>query len=283
MVFDDDINVEGASEALYFERTYGKFYGVRFVAVQLPFNEVTAGKDGVLYGGQVQTDWQFDSNNRADLNAGYFSWNHADQVLFALGAPVTQVNGGISNGAAVTGAQNGALGTTNRLIRDANGNPIGFLANFNILDVLANYVWQPRDKTRVRFNFDYVHNLSRRINDENNGYSVGLGFHHTRCDWSKGRWMQGTDPCDELRYQHDWLIGYTFARIEQDAVLVPFNFSDILASNSRVQIPTLAYVPTDRVVLQWTGLFSQRANKIFLLSPVNRWINRMQFDVIYKF
>lgn len=284
MVFDDDINVEGASEALYFERTYGKLYGIRLVAVQLPFNEVTADKDGVLYGGQVQTDWKFDSENRADVNAGYFAWNHADQVLFALGAATTQVNGGISNGAAVTGAQNGVLGTTNRLIRDANGNPIGFLANFNIFDVLANYVWQPRDKIRVRFSFDYVHNLSRRINDENNGYSAGIGFHHTKkCDWSKGRWTQGTENCDELRYQHDWLIGYIFARIEQDAVLVPFNFSDILASNSRVQIPTFAYVPTERVVLQWTGLFSQRANKIFLLSPVNRWINRMQFDVIYKF
>ena len=283
LVFDDDINVEGVSEALYLERTFGKLSGLRLVAVQLPFNEVTAGKDGVLYGGQVQTDWKFNSANRADVNVGYFAWNHAEQVLFALGAPATQVNGGINNGAAVTGGQNGVLGTTNRVVRDASGNPIGFLANFNLLDVLGNYVWQPRTKTRVRVSFDYVHNLSRRIHDENNGYSATIGLHHTKCDWSKGRWTEGSENCDELKYQHDWLIGYAFARIEQDAVLVPFNFSDVLASNSRVQIPTFAYVPTDRVVLQWTGLFSQRANKIFPLSPVNRWLNRMQFDVIYKF
>jgi hypothetical protein len=66
-------------------------------------------------------------------------------------------------------------------------------------------------------------------------------------------------------------------------VLVPFNFSDILASNSRVHMPTVAYQVANNVTLQWTGLFSERVNKVFLLSPVNRTLNRMQFDVIYKF
>ncbi|HXQ72140.1 MAG TPA: putative porin [Pyrinomonadaceae bacterium] len=292
MVWDDDVNVEGISEALSFSSGQ-KLYGVKLVAFQLPFNEAPAGKDGMLYGGQLQTDWKFGENSKADLNAGYYSWNHADLVLSGLGAATTQVNGGISNSAAVTGGQNGDLGTTNRIIRDpitgqikldATGKPIGFVANFNLFDVLGNYVWRVSPETPVRFTFDYVRNLSRRIDNENNGYWASIEVHRTKCQWNKGRWAkQNDDNCDELSKRGDLLLGYTFTRIQQDAVLVPFNFSDILASNSRVHIPTIAYVPHENVVLQWTGLFSQRANKIFPLSPVNRWLNRMQFDVIYKF
>jgi len=64
---------------------------------------------------------------------------------------------------------------------------------------------------------------------------------------------------------------------------VPFNFSDILASNSRAHIATLAYQVANNVMLQWNGLFSQRANKIVTASLDNRYVNRMQFDVIFKF
>jgi hypothetical protein len=109
-----------------------------------------------------------------------------------------------------------------------------------------------------------VRNLSNRIDDEKNGYL-------------------GTVQVGQTRERGDWLFGYGFTRIQQDAVLVPFNFSDILASNSRAHLPTVAYQPANGVVLQWTGLFSQRANKVFVTSPFNRWQNRMQFDVIYKF
>lgn len=287
MVWDDDLNVEGASEALSFKRE-GALYGVKLVAFQLPFAELPVVKDGMLYGGQLQTDWDLGERSKADINAGYYSWNHADLVVLGLGAAPTQVNGGISNNTALTGGQNGELGTTNRIIRHpSTGNPIGFLANFNLFDVLGNYVWQVsrENPVSVKFSFDYVHNLSRRITNENNGYWGGVEIHGTRCGWRNGRWWDAekNKSCDDLKAKGDWLIGYTFARIQQDAVLVPFNFSDILASNSRTHMPTAAYVVHDGVVFQWTGLFSQRANKVFPLSPVNRWLNRMQFDVIYKF
>jgi hypothetical protein len=176
----------------------------------------------------------------------------------------TQVNGGIFNGSGVTGNQNGALGTTNRVIRNANGTVIGFLADFNLLDVLGNLTWQAKPKFPVTFTFDFVRNLTGRVSDEKNGVWAGVQVGQTK----------------EIR---DWLIGYTFTRIEQDAVLVPFNFSDILASNSRVHMPTFAYQVANGVTLQWAGLFSQRVNKAASLSPFNRWLNRMQFDVIYKF
>lgn len=263
MVWDDDLNVEGASEAIYF-KTKSALKQLKLVAVQLPFNEVTASKDGVLYGGQLQTDWQASDRVSANVNIGYYHWNRPDQVLFGLGASATQVNGGLSNGASLTGGQNGALGTTNRIIRDAAGTPIGLVAGFNLLDVLANVTWQASARYPVTFTFDFVHNLTDRVRDEKNGYWVGAQVGQTR-------------------ETGDWLFGYYFTRIEQDAVLAPFNFSDILASNSRAHMPTIGYQLANNVSLQWTGLFSQRANKVVELSPFNRYLNRMQFDVIYKF
>ncbi|HKS41131.1 MAG TPA: putative porin [Blastocatellia bacterium] len=263
MVWDDDVNVEGASEALYFKTT-SSLKQIKLVAFQLPFNELSAAKDGVLYGGQFQSDWQFAPTISANVNVSYYDWNRADQIALGLGALATQVNGGIFNGAGLTGNQNGPLGTSNRLVRNASGAVTGFLAGFNLFDVLGNLTWQAGRRMPVTFTFDYVRNLTSRIDDEKNGYWAGVQVGQTR----------------EVR---DWLIGYTFTRIEQDAVLVPFNFSDILASNSRVHIPTFAYQVANGVTLQWTGLFSQRVNKVVLISPSNRWLNRMQFDVIYKF
>ncbi|HEX8090571.1 MAG TPA: putative porin [Blastocatellia bacterium] len=80
VVWDDDLNVEGASEALCF-KTKSPLRQIKLLAFQLPFNEVSASKDGVLYGGQAQTDWQFSPTVSANVNAGYYDWNHADQVL----------------------------------------------------------------------------------------------------------------------------------------------------------------------------------------------------------
>jgi Putative porin len=263
MVWDDDVNVEGASEAVYF-KSRSPLRQVKLVAFELPFNEVSAGKDGVLYGGQVQTDWQFTSKLSANANVAYYDWNHADQIVTALGALATQVNGGISNGAGTTGNQNGALGTTNRLIRNAAGQPVGFLASFNLVDFLGNLTWQATGRFPVGFVFDYVHNATGRVRDEKDGY-----------------WFGG--QVGQLKEKGDWLFGYYFTRIEQDAVLVPFNFSDILASNSRAHMPTIGYQIAGGVTLQWNGFYSQRANRVVLTSPFNRYINRNQFDVIYKF
>ena len=263
LVWDDDINVEGASQAVYF-KTKSALRQVKVVAFELPFNEVAAGKDGVLYGGQVQTDWFLSPKVSANVNLGYYDWTHADQVLLGLGVPATQVNGGISNGVGLTGNQNGAIATTNRIVRNALGQPVAFLAGFQLVDLLGNLTWQASGRFPVTFTFDYVHNATDRVRNEKNGYWVGA-------------------QVGQAREKGDWLFGYTFTRIEQDAVLVPFNFSDMLGSNSRVHMPTLGYQIANGVTVQWTGVFSQRANPVVLNSPSNRYLNRMLVDLTYKF
>ena len=134
----------------------------------------------------------------------------------------------------------------------------------DLVNFLGNLTWQASSRFPITVTYDYVHNASSRITNEKDGYWAGASI-------------------GQAKEKGDWLFGYYYTRVEQDAVLVPFNFSDILASNSRAHMPTVAYQIANGVTMQWTGLFSQRANKIVLLSPDNRFLNRMQFDVIYKF
>ena len=264
MVWDEDVNVEGLSEAIYFKTTT-PLRQVKLVAFELPFNEVAAGKDGVVFGGQVQSDWQLSRTVSASANLAYYDWNHADQVVTGLGALATQVNGGLANNLGGVGTQqNGPLGTTNRVIRNAAGQPIGFLAGFNLVDFLGNVTWQASGRFPVTFLIDYVHNATGRVRNEKNGYWTGV-------------------QVGQAKEKGDWLFSYTYSRIEQDAVLVPFNFSEILPSNSLSHMPSIGYQIVNGVTLQWNAYYSQRVNRVVANSPFNRFFNRTQIDVIYRF
>ncbi|HKG21532.1 MAG TPA: putative porin, partial [Blastocatellia bacterium] len=242
MIWDDDVMVEGASEAIYF-RTKSALSQFKLIAFQLPFSEQSGAKDGILYGGQAQGDFKISSSLSANFNVALYDWVRPGLVARGLGVAATQVNGGINNGAGLTGNQNGPLGTTNRLIRDASGNPVDFLAGFNLLDVLSQISWQATSRFPVTFTLDFVHNLTDRVDNEKNGF------------W-------GTVRVGRNSEQGDWLFEYTYTRIQQDAVLVPFNASDILASNSRAHIGSVGYQLRKNVSLVWNGLFSQRVNKV---------------------
>ncbi|HWP43738.1 MAG TPA: putative porin, partial [Blastocatellia bacterium] len=127
MVWDEDVNVEGASEAIYF-KTGSSLRQIKLVAFQLPFDEEPSAKDGVLYGGQLQTDWQLSPTVSAGFNVAHYNWNRPDLILRAI---VPFAGSGTSDGQVIT------VATTNTVIRDANGRPIGFLPNFNLFDILG--------------------------------------------------------------------------------------------------------------------------------------------------
>ena len=86
------------------------------------------------------------------------------------------------------------------------------------------------------------------------------------------------------------MFGYTFFRIEKDAVLTPFNFSDIQqASDTRVHRFIINYTVDPRVLLSLTGLINQRPNGllgVFGTTPpgsFNGATTRIQFDTTFRF
>jgi hypothetical protein len=105
---------------------------------------------------------------------------------------------------------------------------------------------------------------------------------------NNGFW--GEVQVGQTRARGDMLFGYTFLRVEKDAVLTPFNFSDITQqSDMRVHRFVLAYAADPRVTLSLTGIVTQRLHGLlgpFAVTPpgsLNRATTRLQFDTAIRF
>lgn len=251
LTFDNDLQPEGAAETIYYK---GKNFlkDARIIAFQLPFNEVSAGKDSGLFGGQLQATVGKDDFGFTGA-VTYLNFNQADAIARALSKPSTQVGGGLE------------FGTTNRVRRDAMGNIIGFVSNYNIVEFLGEGRYTKYKKFPITVVLDYTRNLSERLDKlkERNGYWAELKVGSTK---EKG----------------DIQFGYLFNRIEQDAVLSVFNYSDQLATNSRTNRFSLAYAVHSNVFFQFTGIFSQRFNTVPNVKD-NRVLRRIQMDINYRF
>ena len=96
-------------------------------------------------------------------------------------------------------------------------------------------------------------------------------------------------PVDKLA-RGDAMFNYTFIRAERDAILSPFNGSDLGQSTDvRVHRFILGYALDPRVQLTLTGFFTERPNGLlgpFTPTPpgsLNRTLTRLQFDTILRF
>ena len=110
-------------------------------------------------------------------------------------------------------------------------------------------------------------------------------------------WMEGS--LGQQKDKHDLLLGYSFARIEQDAVISQFNESDLRAATNvlqhRIYANWLVQKNVTAAFTAWVGrtLNSNLQNASlapgFAKNPVtglfaeDPLLKRLQFDLIYKF
>ena len=94
----------------------------------------------------------------------------------------------------------------------------------------------------------------------------------------------------QMKKRGDLLFNYTFMRIEKDAVLTPFNMSDITQqSDMRGHKFAFGYTVDPRVLFVVTGIVTQRSRGLlgpFLPTPpgsFNRSTTRLQLDTILRF
>jgi hypothetical protein len=93
--------------------------------------------------------------------------------------------------------------------------------------------------------------------------------------------------------KHDLQFGYAFGRIEQDAVIASFNESEMRAPTNILQHKLyLMWLPQKNTTLSftdWIGRTLDRNLQNAAVPPTlpagqqDPYLNRMQFDVIYKF
>jgi TolA-binding protein len=298
MTLDNDLQVEGFSES--YSRGFGKNSALKnltFIAWQLPMFErnsafvrnangtvnidqtARGGRDLALFGAQVRTRIEPSSKVALSFVASdlYFA---GTQFITPAQTITTQVS--IPRDLLVAGAGNLGISTaTNNAV-----NRDGRLASgFNLVDLIGRVDLTHKARYPVSLILDFV------VNTQTHDVSVdvpggGVAFLPNHED--KGYY--GEIQVGRAKERGDMQFDYTFIRLEKDAVLTPFNFSDFTQqSDTRVHRLQFNYTADPHVVLSIISIINQRANGllgVFGNTPagsLNRPTTRLQFDTTFRF
>lgn len=280
--FDPDINPEGFTLKVSKDFTHQTLKNITLQPVVLMYNEVGAGPDSNAVGGQFSTKLQLGS--RFTLTPSYMvlNWNGTDAIAQAA-LPVTLPNPNTTT-----------VGTpiatpTTQPVRILNGNALtnatvvlgtgtsqrrGFVSDFMYSDLLLNLgVKTPWTRFPVALIGEYEKNLRARVEGDTMYYFEGA--------------------IGQTRNKNDFLAGYSYAHIEQDAVISQFSESDYRAptnvGNHRL---FFNYALSSAVTANYTLFIgrtldtslqnAQRASGI-AAGAREPWLKRMQIDLVYKF
>ncbi|MBI2682535.1 MAG: putative porin [Acidobacteriales bacterium] len=290
LTFDNDLNPEGFTQKLSFDMKNKIFRNVTLQGMQLLFNEVSGGTDSNAVGGSFSARMQLGSRITFTPSYTILNWNGVDAIAQAanpvtlpqpntpaVGTPLPQpttqpvriINANsLTNATAIVG-----VGASQRRV---------FVSRFMYSDFIGNLTvktWSA--KYPLNFIGEYEKNLRSKVADQNTMYYI---------ETSVG----------QQRNKYDLQLGYSYANIDQDAVISQFNESDMRAPTNLVQnrffvnwllrnnitiSGTWWIGKTKDPTLQNAALASQRpagqpAATVFERNP---YLNRLQFDIIYKF
>jgi hypothetical protein len=315
LTIDADLSPEGLNET--YSRDFkksGALKNLTFVAWQLPMLERApgfvigangrldaeasrrAGRDLALYGAQARARLEPTKHtaltvSAADLNfngtqfitpAQVFGANLLVPVTFTIPATSTTpaqtitANVQIPRDLLVSGSSLGvSVGSTNATNRDGH-----LSSGYNLVDLISRFEWTRNERLPVTAILDFVTNT--QTHDVVS--STGVRANHE----NRGLWAEL--QVGKTKARGDYLFDYTFVRIERDAVLAPFNFSDIVQSTDvRAHRFIAAYAVDPRVTLTVTAIISERPNGLlgaFGATPagsLNRATTRLQFDTLFRF
>lgn len=264
LTFDSDMNPEGFAETMSFDLKSSVLKNITVVAFQLPFNEASTGRDSFVLGGQMQTHLRINSKARLSLYGAGIDIRRADPIA------VASASGALRRGAV----------HSNTYRYGGDGTVAGFANRFAYLDTIVKLEMDthPRFPTAIQFNF--VNNV--RGPRERSAY---------RADLTVGRRLEAGD----IR------LGYSFMRIEKDAVIGAWNESEMRSpTNLRSHRLSAAWMLTPRVSAELTAWIGRLANPWDNVELVPRgvrgacfgsassacrdpYMKRLQLDLTYHF
>jgi len=300
LTFKNDVNPEGFDEKLSFDFSIPHIKNVNVQAMELFFNEIAKGVDSNAPGAQVSAKFQF-FGNEWTITPSYtaLNWNGADSIAqaalpvpvcakptsinclpepltTAVGTPINQplvppvqtLNPGpFTNATFIKGA---GTGQTRAMVS-------GFFYNDFILD---NTFLTPWSRFPWRVLGEYEQNTRARLN---------VGLAPSKQD--KAYWFETS--LGQLKQKNDILLGYSFDRIEQDAVIASFNDNDQRAATNIVQHKfyfNWLLRPNTTASLNWyigrtlnTRLQNAALETGRTAGLTDPWLNRVQLDLLYKF
>ncbi|MEP6820649.1 MAG: putative porin, partial [bacterium] len=296
MTIDNDLMVDGFNES--YTRTFKKsaLKDLTFVAWQLPLLERNSafvrnsngtvnidqsrrgGRDLALYGGQVRARFEPSAKVAVSLSLSdlffsgtqfispvqVFGSNLLLPLTFTIPAsgtsPAQTITTQVSIPRDLLVAGNAGLGLTNASNNATNRD--GRLASgYNLVDALARVEFKQSKRWPVTLLLNFVTNTQAH-----DVVTAGPGGADLLLPNNENHGFWGEAQVGATKARGDMQLGYTFMRIQKDAVLTPFNFSDFTQpSDIRGHRFQFAYAADPRVTLAVTGIVTQRPNG--LLGP----------------
>ena len=292
LTWDNDLNVEGVTQQVMWdwkEHVISHFGVVAFQSPVLEFNASTsaASKDAGLFGGQVQTGWKLGSRVKLIADVSFYHFRNADRIA-------QNFNNG--NGFASSGTATGAGGTfgfggsnnTNNVFNVVSGTTTTrfYISRFDILDAILRADFDTgHARWPVYVLFNFAQNTGACGNKDTiiAALPTGTPIPAFTCDPHQRHayWMEAS--VGRTAEKGDMRFAYTFMRIEREAVVAAFNFSDLRqatnVAQNRIEVYYQAY---KNITLGFTGLIGRQLVTAQSLTP-ERWLKRLQFDIVYKF
>ena len=241
MVWDDDLNFEGGYEQVAWELS--DRVDVTLLALQTAANEGRRDQDAYMLAAYGELGVRF-GPHRLQVSVADYAFGNVDQV--AVGR--------------ATGPLNSLL--TNQVERDAAGNIIGLVSDFNMVDTIVQAEFDTgREHYPLRVLGEYLKN-TRAATDQDTGMWLEAEY--------GGSGETGT-----------YELGYTIGRIEQEAALSPFVFSDMPGTNLWLHMFTIAYVPVPNLTLDLTMHISRRL--VTGTGANDNWLTRPHVAAIVRF
>ena len=319
MTIDADIQPEGLNESYTRDFKHSTLKNLTLVAWQLPMLERQAafvvgadgrvnvdasrrgGRDLALYGAQARTRLALGAKTSLTLSAAdlYFSgtqfitpaqfFGGQLQVPVTVTIPATATTpaqtvtgfAAVPRDALVSGSGIGvSVANTNAVNRDGR-----LASGFNLVDLIGRLDLTHSKRFPVTLLFNFVTNTQTH-----DVVAAGTGGANRIIPNKESHGYWAEIQAGKTRERGDLFLSYTFIRIERDAVLTPFNFSDIAQpSDVRAHRMIFTYTADPRVFLTLTGIVSQRPHGLagaFATTPagsLNRPTTRLQLDTIFRF
>ncbi len=278
LTWDNDLNPDGASATLGWDWKNKFLNHLALVTYATPIFEVSAGPDAFMEGGQIQTGWTLVPKVKLTADAGYYDFHRADSIA----QNQTGGNGFPTNGTTTSaGGSFGFGGSSNTNNFGTIGGKRIFASDFGIVDAIARLDIDTGSKRwPVYALIDFVQNTRACSNLQ---AFVTAGVTPPACDSRQRHGYWSEFKVGQTKNKGDLLLGYTFARIERDAVLAAFDFSDLRQPTNVVEHRFEAYYQAlAHVQVGVTGLIGRQL--VTAQSPsVERYLKRLQFDTIFTF
>lgn len=261
--FGNDVTPEGIAGtwSVDFAKT-SPLQNVSFVSFMLPMNEVAAGQDSYMMGGQVQARVRWTPRVTFRGYATMLGIEHPDAIAQAVAAGTIKPSS-----------------STNTLRTDSTGKVLGYAAGFRYTDLIGAVDINVSPRLPVSLQFDWLGNSRARSDNQAWQAEAKVGR------LGQLRDLQGT---------------WTLFHIQKDAVLSAFNEQDLRAATNVVSHRVaFAYLMHPNVTLgltSWLGhLVRPEQNKNMIPvdarkacsstpgSCIDPTLRRLQLDISYKY